>query len=359
MMTTTDPAPRVSVLMTMFNAGAYLRSAIESVLAQSYKDFELIIVDDGSTDGSAAVAAGYSDPRVRLIPNAANRGQTPCLNQGLALARGEFVARQDADDFSRPDRLEKQIQFLDAHSEIALLGANAEQIDGNGQRLGVTDVPCDTPAIRWGNIFFNSFLHSAVLFRTKIVREEFGGYDESFRCSMDYALWSRIAQRHAVANLAETLISLRVHPESITRSQPSVLEEETDRVLRANLTAEFPERSFSEEEIGILIEFRRNLLPRTLLRFRALFDELRLEFLRRHPEAEKSRQFLRTGALQFSRIGYHVLDRDRSTAFAAYAKCIRLWPRALLELPWPRIIALALLGDSARDLYRRIFDSRE
>lgn len=358
-MTTTNPTPRVSVLMTMFNAGAYLRPAIASVLAQSYKDFELIIVDDGSTDGSAAVAAGYADSRVRLIANATNRGQTPCLNQGLALARGEFVARQDADDFSRPDRLEKQMQFLDAHPEIGLLGANAEQIDGNGAALGDTDLPCDTPAICWGNIFFNSFLHSAVMFRTEMVREEFGGYDESFRCSMDYALWSRIARQHAVANLAESLISLRVHPESITRAQPSVLEEETDRVLRANLAAEFPERSFSEEEIGILIEFRRNLLPGSLPRFQALFDELRLEFLRRHPEAAKSRQFLRAGALQFSRIGYHLLDRDRSTAFAAYVKCIRLWPRVSLELPWPRMVALALLGDSARDLYRRIFGGRE
>jgi len=107
-MTTTVPAPRVSVLMTMFNAAAYLQAAIESLLAQSYRDFELIIVDDGSTDESAAVAESLTDPRLRLVRNPANRGQNACLNQGLALARGEFVARQDADDLSRPDRLEKQ-----------------------------------------------------------------------------------------------------------------------------------------------------------------------------------------------------------------------------------------------------------
>jgi glycosyltransferase involved in cell wall biosynthesis len=349
--------PRVSVLMTMFNAGAYLRPAIASLLAQSYADFELIIVDDGSADGSAAVAEGFADPRIRLVRNTANRGQTACLNQGLALARGEFVARQDADDLSHPDRLEKQTRFLDDHPEIALLGANAVQIDGSGESLGRTDLPRETPAIRWANLFDNSLLHSAVIFRVNVIREEFGGYDESFRCSQDYALWSLVARRHAVANLPAPLISLRVHPESMMRSPNSALEVETDRILRANLTAEFPGRRFSEEEIGILSEFRRSLTPGTLPRFRALFDVMRAAFLQAHPEAAKSREFARAEAIQFSRLGYNLLERDRSAALAAYAHCVRRWPRALVELPWPRIIALALLGESARALHRRVFPS--
>jgi len=355
-MTTTVPAPRVSVLMTMFNAAAYLQAAIESLLAQSYRDFELIIVDDGSTDESAAVAESLTDPRLRLVRNPANRGQNACLNQGLALARGEFVARQDADDLSRPDRLEKQARFLETHPEIALLGANAEEIDGSGRPLGRTDLPRDTLAIRWGNLFFNSFLHSAVMFRTNVIRGEFGGYDEDFWCQ-DYALFSRVARRHAVANLAEPLISLRVHSESMMRSPTSRLEVETNRILRENLAGEFPERSFSEEEIGIVSEFRHRLTPGTLPRFRALFEELCVEFIRQHPEAGMSREFLRSEALQFSRIGYNLLECDRSGALAAYAHCVRLWPRALIGLPWARIIALALLGNSARELHRRIFSS--
>jgi len=349
-------APRISVLMTTFNAGAYLRPAIESVLAQSYRDFEFIIVDDGSTDESATVVESYADSRVHLVRNVANRGQTVCLNQGLALARGEFLARQDQDDLSRPDRLEKQARFLDEHPGIALLGANAEEIERGGQPLGRTDLPRDALAIRWGNLFFNSFLHSAVMFRTNVIREEFGGYDEDFWCQ-DYALFSRVARRHAVANLAESLISLRVHAESMMRSPASRLEVETNRILRANLSAEFPGRSFSEEEIGIISEFRHRLTPGTLPRFGALFDALRAEFVRQHPEAEKSREFRRSEAVQFSRIGYNLLERDRSGALAAYAHCVRLWPRALVELPWGRIIALALLGNSARELHRRIFSS--
>jgi glycosyltransferase involved in cell wall biosynthesis len=355
-MSPTDPAPRVSVLMTMFNAAAYLRAAIESLLAQSYRDFELIIVDDGSTDESAAVAESFADPRIRLVRNPANRGQNACLNQGLALVRGEFVARQDADDLSRPDRLERQVRFLEDHPGIALLGANAEEIDENGRCLGRTDLPRDTLAIRWGNLFFNSFLHSAVVFRTSVIRGEFGGYDEDFWCQ-DYALFSRVARRHAVANLAEPLISLRVHSESMMRSPTSRLEVETNRILRENLSAEFPERNFSDEEIAIVSEFRHSLTPGTLPRFRALFDELRAEFIRRHPDAGESREFARSEALQFSRIGYNLLERDRSGAIAAYAHCVRLWPRALVELPWTRIIALALLGNSARELHRRMFSS--
>ena len=141
------------------------------------------------------------------------------------------------------------------------------------------------------------------------------------------------------------------------RSPTSRLEVETNRILRENLSAEYPERSFSEEEIGIISEFRHRLTPGTLPRFRALFDELRAEFVRQHPEAGKSREFLRSEALQFSRIGYNLLECDRSGALAAYAHCVRLWPRTLVELPWARIIALALLGNSARELHRRIFSS--
>jgi glycosyltransferase involved in cell wall biosynthesis len=358
-MKATSPPPRVTLLMTMFNAGAYLRPAIESLLAQSFSDFELIIVDDSSADGSVTVVEGVADPRIRLVRNANNRGQTACLNQGLAMARGEFVARQDADDLSHPDRLKIQTQFLDDHPEIALLGANAVQIDASGAPLGRTDLPRETSAIRWANLFDNSLLHSAVIFRTRVIREQFGGYDESFRCSQDYALWSLVARRHAVVNLSTPLISLRVHPESMMRSPNSALEVETDRILRANLSAEFPGRSFSEEEIVVLSEFRRSLAPGALPRFRALFDSLRAAFLEAHPEAGKSREFARAEALQFSRIGYNLLERDRSAALAAYAHCVRRWPRALVELPWPRILALALLGDSARTLHRRILPSRK
>lgn len=347
-------APRVSVLMTMFNAAPYLRAAIESVLAQTFAAFEFIIVDDGSTDDSAAIAASYADPRVRLVRNAANQGQTACLNQGLALARGEFIARQDADDLSQPERLRRQADFLDAHPEVVLLGTEAEQIDEAGRALGRIVLPRDSLAIRWANLLDNSFLHSAVMFRARVVRGEFGGYDEAFRCSQDYALWSRISRRHPVANLGESLIRLRTHSNSMMRAQTSLLENETDRILRANLAAEFPARIFSEDEIALLAQFRRRLAPESLGPFHALFDELRAAFSAVHPGAETSAAVRETAGRQLARVAYNLLPEHRAAALGGYARCVRSWPGALTALPWSRVLALLLLGGSARNLYRRL-----
>ena len=153
--------PRVTVLMAMYNAAAHLQAAIESVRAQTFADFEFLIVDDGSTDDSAAIAEGCGDKRIRVIRNAQNRGQTACLNQGLAEARGEWVARQDADDLSAPERLAQQLAHMKAQPETALLGTGAWQIDGDGRTLGQVHVPTEPWAIRWQNLFDNSFLHSA------------------------------------------------------------------------------------------------------------------------------------------------------------------------------------------------------
>ena len=353
-----SPAPRVSVLMTMYNAARDLGAAVESVRAQTFTDFEFIIVDDGSTDGSVALVESCADPRIRLVRNAANQGQTACLNQGLALARGEYIARQDADDVSLPERLRRQVEFLDTHREVALLGTAGEQIDETGRVLGPVTLPRETLAIRWANLFDNSFLHSAVMFRARVVREEFGGYDEAFRCSQDYALWSQIARRHAVANLGEKLIRLRVHAGSMMRSQTSLLESETDRMLRANLAAEFPARSFSEEEVALLKQFRAHIPPAALPRFHALFAELRAAFCTAHPEARTSPALRETTGRQLARVAYNLLPEHRGAALREYARCVRAWPGALLALPWPRVLALVLLGDSARDFYRKFFPAK-
>ncbi len=350
--------PRVSVLMTMFDAARYLRPAIESVLAQTFRDFEFLIVDDGSRDDSAAIAASYDDPRIRLIPNLENRGQTVCLNQGLTLARGEFVARLDADDLAQPERLRRQVEFLDAHPGVALVGSEAEQIDPAGHVLERVRLPADTLSIRWANLFDNSFLHSAVVFRTALVRQEFGGYDESFRCSQDYALWSRIARRHEVANLAEPLVRLRAHPDSMMRTQSTRLVEEADRIQRDNLAAQFPDRAFREDEFALLRQFRFRVAPETLRAFRALREELLLAFRKAWPETQDSAEFRRTLARQHERIGYNLLDVSRRDGLAELARAVRVFPPVALEIPWMRVAALAVFGETARALHRWIFSNR-
>ena len=348
-----NPAgPSVTVLMTMFNAAAHLRAAVASILGQTFGDFEFVIVDDGSTDASAAIVESFGDARIRLVRNERNNGQTPCLNQGLVLARGTWVARQDADDISLPRRLERQVAFLRAHPGVALLGTAARQIDGEGRALGVQTPPADPWAIRWMNLFDNSFFHSAVMIRTAVVREELGGYDESFRCSQDYALWSRLARRHAVANFAEPLIALRVHAASMMRSQTSLLEDETGRILRANCAAEFPGRTFTGEEHALLAAYRWQIAPERLAPFHALLAELRAAFLAAHPEARDAVD----AALgrQSARIAYNLLPQHRTAALREYAHGLRAWPGIFAAQPWARILALLVLGDSARARYRRL-----
>src|SRR4051794_29608800 len=114
--------PKVTVLLAVYNGERYLREAIDSILGQTFQDFEFLIINDGSTDSTREIILSYHDPRIRLVDNEDNIGQTRSLNRGLALAAGQFVARQDADDISEPERLASQVAFLEIHPEVVLLG---------------------------------------------------------------------------------------------------------------------------------------------------------------------------------------------------------------------------------------------
>jgi Glycosyl transferase family 2 len=208
-------APRVTVLMTVFNGERHLREAIDSVLGQSFGDFELLVVDDGSTDGTAGVLGAITDPRVRITRNATNIGLTRSLNSGLALARGMLIARHDADDVSEPDRLARQVAFLDANPDVALVGAAYRKIDERGAVLGDRMLPVDYDRIRWVLHFYCPFVHSAVVFRAAVVRA-MGDYDDAFVYAQDYDLWSRLAVAHRVANLPDSLVRYRMGTTTLT-----------------------------------------------------------------------------------------------------------------------------------------------
>jgi glycosyltransferase involved in cell wall biosynthesis len=157
---------------------------------------------------------------MRLVRNESNIGLTRSLNVGLAAARGELIARQDADDLSRPDRLVRQVAAFSADPDLALIGAQARAVDARGRRRAADEWrKCVTPlGIEWQLMFENAFVHSAVMFRRNLVVREFGGYNETFRTNQDYELWSRIASRHRVANVDAELVDLRNTPASISKS---------------------------------------------------------------------------------------------------------------------------------------------
>lgn len=210
--------PKVTVLMAVYNGENYLRDAIDSILNQTFQDFEFLILNDGSTDNTQAIIQSYNNSRIRLVNNEQNLGLSRSLNKGLELAQGKFIARQDADDISEPERLAKQVAFLEMWPEIALVGSWYKEIDAQGKLIKKGDLPCDYTQIRWHLFFYCPFVHSAVMLRKLTVLEQVGFYNETLSYSMDYELWLRTAQRFPVANLDEYLVRLRVNPHSMTET---------------------------------------------------------------------------------------------------------------------------------------------
>lgn len=346
--------PRVTVLMSVHNGGRWLRTAIDSVLAQTWRDFEFLILDDASTDDSAAQIEGCGDPRIRLIRLPENIGLTRSLNTGLREARGEFVARQDSDDLSAPKRLAQQVAFLDGHREVALIGAQARLIDADGHSRGARDLPLETVGIRWLSLLDNPIIHTSAMFRTALVRDELGGYDESFPCCQDYDLWARVLARHAARNLPERLVSVREHAASISATRPAEARAMVRRVVRQIADHSLPRLSLDDAAVALLGAFRRHLAPEEVPAFRALLARCDEEFRRQFPEATKSRDLARTRAGVFSRIAYNLLTRDRFGAVAQFTAAVREYPPAARQIPWLRAAALLVLGDRAREWFQRV-----
>jgi len=214
--------PKVTVLMAVYNGELYLREAIDSILVQALQDFELLIINDGSTDSTREIICSYNDSRIRLIDNNYNLGLTRSLNKGLKLAEGEFIARQDADDISEPERLAKQVSFMERNPEVALVGTWYKQIDSKGNLICKCELPYDCTQIRWSLLFYSPFIHSTVMFRKSAVLEHIGFYNEVAIYAQDYEFWCRIALRLKIANLSDYLIKWRVHSSSVTATYGNI-----------------------------------------------------------------------------------------------------------------------------------------
>jgi hypothetical protein len=194
--------------MPVHDGAAFLRPAVESILGQSYRELELLVMDDGSRDESAAIVASFRDPRVRLHGRAERRGLVATLNEGLDLVRTEYVARMDADDVAHPERLARQVTFLDAHPSVAVLGTAVKDI--GAQRRGYA-LPRDHGAIRARLLFDWAIAHPSVMLRPVVLRAHGLRYDPAYPHAEDYALWVEVAARAEVANLPEQLLQYRHH----------------------------------------------------------------------------------------------------------------------------------------------------
>lgn len=239
-------APLVSVLMPAYNCETYVSEAVSSMLSQTFADFELLVIDDGSTDATRAVLESIHDPRLRLVSNPRNLGLIATLNRGLELASGRYIARMDADDVSAPERLEKQVQFLESHPGVDVLGTMVNLIDEAGRIFGsLADYPTSTDDVRKYMLRECCLVHPTVMFRKDVVQAA-GGYDASARHAEDYDLWLRLADRHMIANLPEKLVSYRMH-----RNQVSINNIVTQhRVARDCRVAALTRRSAMGERIA-------------------------------------------------------------------------------------------------------------
>ena len=326
-------SPRVSVLLSVYNGAAFVGEAIESILEQTFSDFELLVIDDASTDASFEVVTNYRDPRVRMIRNESNLGLTRSLNIGLASARGEFVARQDADDLSHRERLRRQVDFLDANPSVALLGTQAATL-ANRKGTGGSGWPKATGslAIRWQLMFDSPFVHTSVMFRHRIVWNELGGYDETFRTSQDFELWSRLAVHHELSNLPEALVQSRPRSLSVSRSYAKddvarvhgLLRENRRRWLRSDELAQ------TGLEPWVVVNNSRTLGPASEIASIARADTKIFErFSTLNPEAKSDSEIVRHRAVSLARAACLGARQGARGSAIVFLQACRIAPRVL------------------------------
>lgn len=229
-------APLVTVLIPVRNRERYIGAAVESILAQTLDDLELLVIDDGSSDASRDVVRRFKDPRVRLVCNDANRGIPATRNQGTGLARGTYTAFLDSDDWALPQRLARQVQFLEEHPDYAAVGAWIEWMDEDGRPLGrVKRKAVSADQIAAERLFRSCLENSASTARTAVLRAY--GHRERYALGSDYDLWARIAAEHKLATLPEVLVRRRTHAGRSTHAKSERIKAIRLEIFAEQLTA--------------------------------------------------------------------------------------------------------------------------
>jgi glycosyltransferase involved in cell wall biosynthesis len=226
----------VSVIMPVYNGEAYLKEAIDSILGQTYDNFEFIIINDGSTDKTAAIIQEYNDVRIRYYEQA-NQGLAATLNRCIELSKGKYLARQDSDDVSFPERFARQIAFLDDNPDYAILGTWAEIWIEKRKTKRTHKHPSDDLILKFDLLFNNPFVHSSMMIRRSVL-DETGVYstDPSRQPPEDYELWSRVARKFKVANIPEVLQVYREVQKSESRIKVDPIHDRVVRISKENLS---------------------------------------------------------------------------------------------------------------------------
>lgn len=227
--------PKVSVLMPVYNAQQYLAEAIDSIINQTFTDWELVIINDGSTDDSDAIIKSYQDSRIRYIENESNLKLIATLNKGIALCRGEYIARMDADDVAMPDRLQVQVAFMDSHPDYVMCGADAIIVDMKGVSKGTIRNLQTNELLQINLLFSSPFVHPVMIMRRSIMLNNL--YDSNFIHTEDYELWCRLAKQGKIANIGRLLLKYRWHDTNISVVYNDTQEEKKNELIEKELIA--------------------------------------------------------------------------------------------------------------------------
>lgn len=246
MFNSVETKTKVTVLMPVYNASPFLKDAIDSILNQTYQHFEFLIINDGSTDNSAEIIDAFDDVRIKHIKLETNGGIVNALNKGLELARGEYIARMDADDISRPQRLDEQVAFMDANQEIGALGTFVETIDGKALNKQMS-----TSLLQAALLLNNVFVHSSVMLRKSVLKKYELKYDDTLKHVEDYLLWTKISQYSNLALLPTVLVEYRITETQIS-SRHKTLQAQNTNIVRQSLFSKILQRPLSEVEIAIV-----------------------------------------------------------------------------------------------------------
>ena len=239
--------------MPVFNGQKTLIAAIESILTQTYSNFEMIIIDDGSQDRSLEIIKTFSDKRIRLFTQA-NSGLAKTLNVGIFNSNGAFIARQDQDDISMPTRIEKQVNKFTKNTNLVLLGTRGCTINDKGEVIGKINMPIKNLDLQYISNFYNPFIHTSIMMKS-IVLKQISGYSEDTQKQPpeDFELWSRMKKMGQIENLKARLVKYRVSDNSMSRKYEEIIAINYKRIVVGNLQELF---NFSENEATVFFELQ-------------------------------------------------------------------------------------------------------
>lgn len=265
--------PQISVIMPVYNAGKYLKESIDSILNQSFYDFEFFIIDDKSVDNSLEIIKSYKDDRIILIEKEVNTGYTDSLNMAIKLSKGKYIARMDADDISVKDRFLKQHSYMEDNPDILLLGSSYKIIG----KEKIYNFPKSYEDIKVFALTQNPIPHPTVLIRSSILHDNELFYDRSYEPAEDFELWTRIIELGRVENLQEVLLNYRVHEGQISNTKKEIQDRAADKIRIKQLKKIIciDEMPFSEEFIlGMLTKREKRISGESLVKLKKILNKI-------------------------------------------------------------------------------------